>query len=195
MASAAEGVVVRERLVELDPSTLSAEVTGRAADAGPGRVSLPLFPDVDVDVITDSLEPTAESYTNWTGHTPDVDYTNAVFVVRGDQITGNITVGDRFFIVRPVEDRMHRIVEINRDAFPEELEPGEPEVDIQDQEGRDVPLPSMHETPVIDIMVVYNDAAEQGSSDINAEIALAVLETNVSYRNSGINQRIRLVHS
>ena len=195
MASFAEGVVMRERLVELDASTLDAEITGRAADAGPGRVSLPLFPDVNVDVITDSLEPTAQTYTNWTGHTPDADYTNAVFVVKGDQITGNVTVGDRFFIVRPVDDGVHRIVELDRSRFPDELEPGEPDLDIQDQEGSLAPLPSMHETPVIDVMVVYNDAAEQGSSDINAEIALAVLETNVSYRNSGINQRIRLVHS
>ena len=193
--SSAEGVVLRERLVELDTSTLNAQVMERGADAEPSRVSLALFQDIDVDVITDSLDRASSNLLNWTGHTPDADYTNAVFVVQDDQITGNITVGDRFFIIRPVDETLHRVAEIDRTAFPDELEPGEPRLDEQDRQQQDGRSQmEMDETPVVDVMVVYTSGARQGSTNIVAEIALAVLETNVSFRNSGINQRIRLVH-
>jgi len=43
-------------------------------------------------------------------------------------------------------------------------------------------------------LVVYTDAAASASPGINAEIQLAIDETNQSYINSGINQRLRLVH-
>jgi len=49
----------------------------------------------------------------------------------------------------------------------------------------------------IDIMVAYTDdarAAEGGTAAMKARIALAVLETNQSYANSGVNPRLRLVH-
>ena len=50
----------------------------------------------------------------------------------------------------------------------------------------------------IDVMVVYSAttrAAAGGTAAILAQIDLAVLETNQSYQNSGIAQRLRLVHS
>jgi hypothetical protein len=49
--------------------------------------------------------------------------------------------------------------------------------------------------PFIDVLVIYTNDAEAASADIDAEIALAITETNDSYSNSGINQRLRLVHT
>jgi hypothetical protein len=48
---------------------------------------------------------------------------------------------------------------------------------------------------LIDVLVVYTAAAAAASSNILAEIQLAVDETNQSYANSGIIQRVRLVHA
>ncbi len=50
----------------------------------------------------------------------------------------------------------------------------------------------------IDILVAYTDdarAAEGGTAAMKARIALAVLETNQSYANSGVLPRLRLVHA
>ena len=51
---------------------------------------------------------------------------------------------------------------------------------------------------IIDLMVMYTDAALQvagGEEEIEYKINFAVLNTNTIYRNSGIYQRLRLVHS
>lgn len=49
--------------------------------------------------------------------------------------------------------------------------------------------------PIIDVMVLYTGNAKAASADIEGEILLVITETNDSYANSGIYQRLRLVHS
>ena len=48
---------------------------------------------------------------------------------------------------------------------------------------------------IIDVLVVYTAATAGASGNITSEIQLAIDETNQAYANSGIVQRIRLVHS
>ncbi|MCP5047648.1 MAG: hypothetical protein GY940_10785, partial [bacterium] len=50
----------------------------------------------------------------------------------------------------------------------------------------------------IDLLVVYTDGARSnagGTSSIEAEIDLAISETNQGYLNSGVNHRVNLVHT
>ena len=59
-------------------------------------------------------------------------------------------------------------------------------------------LPLILKPPVVDVMVAYTpavQAAAGGISAVNALIALAVSESNTGYANSGVDQRINLVHT
>ena len=59
-----------------------------------------------------------------------------------------------------------------------------------------IPLPFPHQCgPFIDVLVLYTTATKEASVDIDLEIELAITETNDSYTNSGIRQRLRLVHA
>jgi hypothetical protein len=87
--------------------------------------------------------------------------------------------------------------EIDQSKFPNEAQPRKPKVEVRpgpmafgDTCGTDPPTD-------IDIMVVYTaDArtAAGGTDAMEATVFLATAETNQSYINSNINQRIRLAH-
>ncbi len=47
---------------------------------------------------------------------------------------------------------------------------------------------------IIDVIVAYTAAAKAQAGNINALIQLAIDETNMSYQNSGVTPRVRLVH-
>ena len=52
--------------------------------------------------------------------------------------------------------------------------------------------------PIIDVLVVYTGAARDGAGSgaaMEAEIALAIAETNNGYQESGVAQRVRLVET
>ena len=95
---------------------------------------------------------------------------------------------------------VHEVQEIDQSLFPQEAEPIVP---IPLQEPNDSSSLQKQDTQAddgstIDVMVVYSAttrAAAGGTAAMQALIDLAVLETNQSYQNSGIAQRLRLVHS
>jgi hypothetical protein len=93
--------------------------------------------------------------------------------------------------IRPKGNGVHAIYEINQSAFPEETPP----IPVDTPEDLAPPIPKPDDGSIIDVMVVYTDDVADASANISAEIQLAIDETNTSYSNSGINQRLRLVHT
>jgi hypothetical protein len=115
-------------------------------------------------------------------------------VVNGTNVAGNINVEGRMYQVRPVAKGIHSVREIDQSAFPKEAAPMIPEVSNETHMPQSLPsLQASAET--IDVMVVYTADAANATGDITAEIQLAVDETNALYENSGVDQRIQLVHS
>ena len=136
---------------------------------------------------------------------------NAGFVWHG-QITGdrrssvtlsvieNVVVGTlsssrgALYRVRYWKDGLHLVERVDPSRYPAELEPTEVRAQAQSLEDDTCATDNGQE---IDVPVVYTDDARLaagGATAMNATVNLAVAETNQSYLNSDIQQRLRLVH-
>ncbi len=114
----------------------------------------------------------------------------------GETVSGNIdTEAGKAYQIRFVGGGVHSFREIDRTKFPDEAAPLRPDVK---------PGPILFDTGActdppteIDAMVVYTPAAsakEGGKDAMEGTIYLAVADTNESYQNSYINQRLRRLH-
>jgi hypothetical protein len=92
---------------------------------------------------------------------------------------------------------LHTVAEIDQSAFPPEAEPVR--VDLpQGELGDAVAETVTDDGSIIDVMVVYTPKARQyqgGTAPILSLINNAITETNDTYANSQISQRLRLVYA
>lgn len=137
---------------------------------------------------------------SWQGYVEGVPNSAVSLVVKDDTLTGNITLSNSYFSIRYNGSGSHRLTRINGEEPGNHLDP-EPvflptllaPVTVNDSSSTypDAPV-------IIDVMVVYTkDAriAEGGTTPIETIIDLGIQETNTSYANSGISQRLNLVHT
>ncbi|MBW2365582.1 MAG: hypothetical protein JRF25_11085, partial [Deltaproteobacteria bacterium] len=183
--------VIRSRMVNLNWDVLHAE--GRLQGA---ELTLNLFEDVVFDVVVDSYKPGGAGKFIITGHIQDVEHSQVVLVVEHSVMSGNIALPGFFYQIRYVDGDIHAIRSIDHSAFPPEAEPIL--VEPFGEYIQRLPAEAMADDgSIIDVMVVYTEAAKTGAGGItamNTLINLAVTETNQSYANSGIDQRLRLVY-
>lgn len=89
--------------------------------------------------------------------------------------------------------------EIDQSVFPESLDPIMDEAALANYDPfATFAAPDFSAHPILDVMVVYTSAARSASgsqANIQNLINLAVAETNIGYERSGINGRMRLVHT
>lgn len=178
--------VVRSRFVEVSFAPFSA--------AEVDSLILNLFDDVVLTAEAERVTSQPGGGLAWSGHVAGVDLSQVTLVVRDGVLAGNVSLPGVFYQVRPAGNGVHVVREIDQSAFPPEMEP----VSV------DLPQPAAAAAPgaeltddgsIIEVLVVYTPAAAAASANILAEIDLAVHETNNSYANSNINQRLRLVHA
>ena len=156
-------------------------------------VVAPLFDGKTVVLRRDSAE-TQKGALIWRGTIDKQPGAMATFAIVNNVVIGNILTGEgKMFQIRYIGNRVHSLREINQGKFPNEGKP---------DEGRRTSDPtgdtcSTDPPTDIDAMVVYTAttrAAAGGTDAMHATIFLATEETNQSYLNSGITQRLRLVH-
>lgn len=195
--------VVRSRTVAVNIATLPVPPSGAAADRplAPTRqpaLTLELFPDVFITASFDRFDPNPSGVT-WVGRVVGDDRSTVTLVYGGGLLTGSILTAAGTFTIRPMSDDspIHVIAEVDQAALPREAEPVPVVYTAADLAmASDVVMGDTADQ--IDVMVVYTPLAQAhigGSAAINQLIATAVSETNTSYANSGIVQRIRLVHT
>jgi hypothetical protein len=186
--------VIRSRYVQVNFDYLASSQLHQGADT----IVLNLFPDVYLLAVKDRLErESATSYT-WFGRIEGVEQSQVTTVVVDGNMASNITVREKIYQVRSVADGIHTVREINQGAFPEGAPPipvETPYLDKNDIELDFIPELQADDGSLIDVLVVYTTDAAAASGNIASEIQLAIAETNTSYANSGITQRLRLVHS
>jgi hypothetical protein len=190
--------VKRTRLVSVDFQMLASSTVGET-------LVLNLFPDVAFEAVITNIEPSGDGYT-WIGHLDGVALSQVVLVEGGGQMAANISMPGAFYQVRYAGGGVHAIYQIDQSAYPPELEPkqvpaptGESSQSTDEiQVSTGLQAATADDGSVIDVMVVYTPLAASragGTTAMQNEINLAVAETNLSYANSGINQRINLVHT
>jgi hypothetical protein len=143
----------------------------------------------------------------WLGLTDD-PASYGLFVVRDGMVTGSVHDNGRVYTLNPVGEGLHALVTIDQGAIPDHPEDWEEfqaaaRAELEREAGDDW---SRSRTagrsasndaatgPVITLLVAY-DEATAAVSDIEALIQLAIDETNLTYRLSGVNHRVALAHA
>lgn len=193
-------IIIRRRFMALDADVLTKnvmDVSEMSLQAGPAQaptVRLNMFQDVEFLLVMDRIRHVSDTLTHIIGHAMGDQQSRATLIVRDGNITGNIVTRNSFYQIRPAGSGIQSITEIDQKGFVDELEPDAPDIEPEEKDGSSLDQPP-GTAPVIDVAVFYTKDAKTASPDIQAEIELAVLETNESYENSKVNQRIKLIYS
>jgi hypothetical protein len=191
-----EGTIERARVVGVDFAQLVAP-GGMPQNPQPGSMlALNLFEDVAYTAVLDRVESSPQGGVTWLGHIEDTPLSQVTLVVNDGVLVGNVTSPEGLFQVRYLGDGLHAVYEIDLSAYPPEAEPVPVDLDEGPVGAADASLAD--DGSIIDVLVVYTDdarAAAGGTTAIRNLINLAVAETNTSYGNSQMIQRLRLVHA
>ncbi|OQA17303.1 MAG: hypothetical protein BWY63_02449 [Chloroflexi bacterium ADurb.Bin360] len=196
-AREAESTVVRARQVELDSNLVATLNTFADHPTTTHSVRLNLFDDKVFVAQIDRVETNHDGSLTWFGRVESAEHSELIFVVQDGVLVGNIVLPEAFFQVRYSGGALHMISEIDAHAFPPEAEP----VEVVLPEASDLPTTDAtvaDNGSLIDILVAYTADARSaagGTVAMQNLINLAVNETNQGFANSGVNPRIRLVHT
>jgi hypothetical protein len=182
--------VVRARYVRVSFDRLR----GSRFPEGAESVLLNLYGDLSYKAAKERFEKRSATRYTWVGRIEGAALSQVVLVVEEGVMAGNIMVNGEFYQVRAVGEGIHAVRKIDQSKFSGEAPPI-PVYTTPDQPQILSPSSSADDGSTIDVLVVYTAAAASASSNILAEIQLGVDETNQSYANSGITQRVRLVHA
>lgn len=210
-------VVDRSRGVEVNWAHLDApeQTTAEAQPPLANRLQLNLFADLTLIALLDRTEINSSGggYV-WIGRVEEVPNSVVQFVIKDQQLAGEIRLPDRqdkesaipgaVYQIRPTGDGVYTIRQIRMlPTMSGEKDyarpPQEPTSPASSSATSSVALgPQADDGSIIDVMVAYTPAVRQavgGTAAMALEIDLAVSLTNQAYANSNINQRLRLVHT
>lgn len=189
--------VVRARQVVINTALLtgSADLPQGFFPGGQG-ILFNLFDEAAVVVVPTRIE-RFDRGVIWVGSLRDNPLGQVIMVISGEVVSGNITMPGARYHIRYVGNGLHETQEIDERLFP----PDEPTTPTPPLAKAEIPQPKglkVDDGSTIDLMVAYTATARSaagGTTAIQSLIDLAIAETNQSYANSGIAQRLRLVHS
>ncbi len=193
--------VIRSRPVDINFGVLPANnslTAGNAMDT----LTLNLFDDAVFTSQKLQLENStiqSDGYV-WVGNVIGDEYGQAVLAVGGGQMEGFVQTRDAFYQIT-WSDGGHIANQIDPARFVSLVDdsvipPERPEA--TSLAGESIVSAAAANIYIIDLLVVYSDDArldQGGTPAIQNAITAAVAATNQSYLNSGINQRLRLVHT
>ena len=190
---ATDATAVRARFVSVAMDRIAA-ADGRGAAP---RLVLNLFDDVTLSAALDRVEPTRDGYV-WVGRLPDVALSTVTLATARGVMYGSVLTPGATYIVRPAGSGDYLVTQIDQSAFPREAEP----LTVPTAGQGDAAAPVIPDGPMadaastIDVMVLYTPAAAAAASGgITALVNAAISATNTTYANSGVAQRLRLVHA
>jgi len=189
--------VMRSRLVTLSPAVLQGV---RAADRRAARQSLllNLFDNVSFAAVLDRIDAVSGGHA-WVGHIPGIELSTVTLATVDGIMAGSVVMPNAVYAIRYVGGGAHEVAQVDQSRFPPEREPIP--VSAPERAGLAVAAPyaaSGDGAPVIDVMVLYTPAAAAAAGGVTAmaaRINLGISETNTSFVNSDIAQRLRLIHS
>ena len=204
--AAADQTVMRSRLVAINVATLPDPRVRPQLSREPS-LSLQLFPDVFIVAVFDRFDPNAAGVT-WVGHVENVPGSSVTLVYGNRLVLGSIVMPLGTFQIRPAAEdvrvanrqaagEVHVIAQVDQAALRPEADPIVPVLAPAALEAaRDTPMADSAD--VIDVMVLYTALAETaagGAEGIINLINVGISETNTSYANSDVKQRVRLVNT
>lgn len=208
--------VKRSRVVQIDLSQIDLQAANKVLQGQPQafgpedkrplgdlrsikKIELNLFEDKTLTADLRRVTISSDSKTVvWSGTIVDMKFGQVVLATTGNTVSGNVTTDSgSLFEIRPAahDEGAGFILEMNQKEFPKESQPKP----VPPPKGAAADVgPGADDGSILDVMVVYTGSARQaagGETAMNNLIEIGVRETNEGYANSGVIQRIRLVHT
>lgn len=183
--------IIRSRPVTVNAALLTGNRPAKA-------LALNLFPDVEYTAVLDQAKENSNGSLSWMGHVAGVAHSQVSFVYDKGILVGAVAMPQGIYELRYLAGGVHAIYEINQAGFgpdhPEGVGPiPVPELDEFDMDA----YAPADDGSVIDVMVLYSQDAVAGAGGVAAmqnTVVLSIDWTNTTYANSGIIQRLNLVH-
>jgi hypothetical protein len=198
--------VARQRLVTLNLEALEKGVAPRGLDNAADRlarsprrsppIALEMFPGKSGTFRKRDLQEATGGGFIWSGDQAGGGGA-ATLVVREGRVTGHVELDGSLFKIEPAGGLTHRVTELD----PERMRNDGPHLRPQGAAQPTSTSTTQSSPPMagastglttVDVLVAYTTAARLASSDILADINLAVALTNRAYYNSAVSLRIRL---
>ena len=161
-------------------------------------MELNLFNDVSFKAVLKKVNKVSPDGFAYVGRLRGIALSSVNMVVEDGLMAANIVFPGGAYQVRYAGNGVHVVYKVDQSAYPPEAEPIP--ADLPADAGADkvsAGALSFDDGSQIDVLVVYTKAALNaagGKKAMKTLIKLAISETNTSYANSGITQRVRLVH-
>ena len=160
-------------------------------------IQIQLFSDADYTVNLTRVENTVMGGYVLRGSIEGIPGSEVHLAVQEDVLIGSVMLPGADYHIEYVEGSLHVIEQINPAAIPPIREPLLPP-DFPEMVSADASYGLDDDGSQVDVMVVYTTNAREragSTSSINARIASEIDIINTGYQNSGINHRMRLVHT
>ena len=156
--------------------------------------TVPLPDGKEIIIVKQRMEGERQSLA-WYGDVLNAKTSFVLFSVRGNAMNGRIELDNKRYRIIYIGNGVHQIAEIDVSKLDESDDDGVQTKykEISDSETDGCPDPPSD----IDVMVVYTQSAETGAGGTDGMESLiyeCMYLTNLTYENSNINQRLRLVH-
>ena len=163
-----------------------------------GRFSVDLPGGVSLDAVRDLQQEMGGNKYAWVGHANGNPANRVVIGISGDAVAGSFFYEGRLFKLEPRPDGSHVISEVETGDPAPELDPIPVDADTgtAGATGSGDAVAADGGT-IIDVLVAYTPQVQSryGVSGAEALVVQAVAEANQAYTNSGMAQRLNLVHS
>jgi len=194
--SAADVAAVRARAVRPDLGAVDELARRHLATSGGSRFTLDLFPglDLDAEVIASEIRPTG---TTVFAKLVDIELGTAILTHEAGVLVATIDFPGGNYVVERVAGGDYRVVQRAAHLDPPEAPPRAHFAPARVADAfaePDVPVDSGR---LIDVMIVWTPTAQSVAGGLAAMQSLAqasVDNANLTYLNSGVAQRVRLVH-
>jgi hypothetical protein len=165
----------------------------------PQHLDIPVFPELTFAATIDKVERAGNGVTNFYGTLDGIPFGTVVLTLSRDTLAGILHGNGKAYRIHVTPQGGYEVQE----ADPSKIGHGGPDAPRPQMAPGARPkslavVPQADGAGTIDLLVVYTQAVTaQAGSDaaVQAEIANAVAATNLAYANSGVTQRLRLVHA
>lgn len=191
--------IMRSRYVEVDFGLLlQAEqmLTSSPEDSTIFEIEIALFPDVVFTVQLDKVDFVSEQRFVLLGTIKDTPYSEVYLAVNQNAFSGSIQLLDQSYRIHSLDSETAVIEQVNQTLSNTDSIPLSPPAQ-ENPSVSSLGLTGDDDGSLLDVLVLYTPAARSqwgGTSAIESAIDTAISSTNQGYLNSGVNQRMRLVH-
>jgi hypothetical protein len=194
--AAPPAATLRERFVRPRFDLFEADLSRELSTRRDRQLALNLFSDAAFTATLDRVTIESNEAFVWLGHLEGRISGTVTIAVRAGVMSGELRTATALYEIRFVGDGTHVVRQVDPATFPPDAEPLQVTLDPAELD-RAASQPLADDGSLIDVMVVYTPAARigaGGTAGIESLIDLAIANTNTSYANSAVIQRVRLVH-